>query len=95
MKPVGDKIFVRRDQRALKTETGIFLAPTSREKPNQGTVVSVGDGRELASGARAPFTVKPGDRVVFANARNPGPEITVNGETLLVMKEEDLLCILN
>jgi chaperonin GroES len=90
--PLGDKIVVKRLEAESKTAGGIVLPDSAREKPQQGRVLSVGDGRLLENGQRAAFQVQEGDRVVFTTWS--GTEIKVAGEEVLILKEEDILAVL-
>jgi chaperonin GroES len=89
--PLNDKIVVKRLDAADKTEGGIILPDTAKEKPRQGKVRSLGDGKLLENGKRAPFQVKEGDRVLFTSYA--GNEINVDGEELLIMTEDDILAV--
>jgi chaperonin GroES len=89
--PVGDHVVVKRLEAERKTAGGIVLPDTAREKPQQGRVLSVGDGRRLKDGRHAESQVREGDRVVFSSYS--GTEVEVNGETLLIMDEQDILAV--
>ena len=89
--PLGDKVVVTRFSADDRTTGGILLPDTAQEKPQQGRVVSVGDGRLLKDGTRASHLVNEGDRVLFG--RYTGTEVQVDGETLLVMSEEEILAV--
>ena len=91
--PLNDKIVVKRLEAEEKTAGGIVLPDTAKEKPKQGKVLSVGDGKLLDNGQRAAFQVKEGDRVLFASYA--GNEVTVNGEELLIMSEDDILAVVD
>jgi chaperonin GroES len=91
--PLNDKIVVKRLDAADKTEGGIILPDTAKEKPRQGKVRSLGDGKLLENGKRAPFQVKEGDRVLFTSYA--GNEVTIDGEELLIMTEDDILAIVD
>ncbi len=90
--PVNDKIVVKRMEAEEKSAGGIILPDSAREKPKQGKVVSVGDGKLLENGERAPFQVKEGDVVLFTSYA--GTEITINGEERLIMTEDDILGVI-
>lgn len=93
LQPLGDRIVVDRDEVGDVTTGGIYLPENAKEKPIRGTVVSVGDGRLLADGSRAPLQVKKGDKILFTTyAPN---EIKIDGEELLLMREEDVLAIID
>jgi chaperonin GroES len=91
--PLNDKIVVKRVEAEEKTPGGIVLPDTAKEKPKQGKVLSVGDGKLLESGKRASFQVKEGDRVLFS--AYAGNEVNVDGEEYLIMSEDDILAILD
>jgi chaperonin GroES len=89
--PLGDKVVVTRFSANGITSKGIFLPDIARDKPQEGRVISVGDGRMLKDGSRAQHLVNEGDRVLFD--RYSGTEVDVDGETLLVMSESDILAV--
>ncbi len=89
--PLNDKILVKRVEAESKTTGGILLPDSTKEKPRQGTILSLGAGKRLENGARAPFQVKVNDRVLFSSYA--GNEITVDGEEYLIMTEDDLLAV--
>jgi chaperonin GroES len=89
IKPLGDKILVERLEAEEKTSGGIVLPDTAKEKPKEGKVIAVGEGKLLDGGDRAPFQVKKGDHILFSSYA--GTEITVDGKEYLVMAEEDVL----
>ena len=91
--PLGDKIVVKRLEAEQQTAGGIVLPDSAREKPQQGRVLSVGDGRTLADGTRTQPQVSDGDRVLFTSYA--GTEVVVDDEELLIMSEEDILAILD
>jgi chaperonin GroES len=89
--PLGDKLVVKRMDSAERTTGGILLPDVARDKPQQGRVLSVGDGRLLPDGTRAALEVNEGDRVVFSNYS--GAEVTIDDEKLLILNSEDVLAI--
>jgi len=91
--PLNDKIVVERVEADEKTAGGIILPDTAKEKPKQGKVISLGDGKLLEDGKRAAFQVKAGDRVLFSSYA--GNEVTVDGKEYLVMTEEDVLAVVD
>lgn len=91
--PLNDKIVVKRLEAEEKTAGGILLPDTAKEKPKQGKVLSVGDGKLLENGKRAPFQVKEGDRVLFS--AYAGNEVNVDGEEYLIMSEDDILAVVD
>ncbi|MBN9519295.1 co-chaperone GroES [bacterium] len=91
--PLNDKIVVERVEADEKTAGGIILPDTAKEKPKQGKVISLGDGKLLDDGKRAEFQVKAGDRVLFSSYA--GNEVTVDGKEYLVMTEDDVLAVVD
>jgi len=91
--PLNDKILVKRLEAEEKTAGGIVLPDTAKEKPRQGKVLSLGEGKRLDSGKRATFQVKVGDRVLFTSYA--GNEITVDNDEYLIMTEDDILAIVD
>jgi chaperonin GroES len=91
--PLNDKIVVRRLEAEEKTKGGIVLPDSAKEKPKEGVVMALGNGRLLDSGERADFQVKEKDRVLFSSYA--GTEIKVDGEDYLIMNEDDVLAVVN
>jgi len=91
--PLNDKVVVKRVEAEEKTAGGIVLPDTAKEKPKQGRVLSVGDGKLLDNGQRAACQVKEGDRVLFTSYA--GNEVTVDGEEYLIMAEDDILAVID
>ena len=89
--PLNDKIVVKRLEAESKTAGGIVLPDNAKEKPRQGKVLSLGDGKLLDNGKRASFQVKEGDRVLFTSYA--GSEVTLDGEEYLIMTEDDILAV--
>jgi chaperonin GroES len=92
VRPLGDKILVKRVEAEAKTKSGLFLPETAKEKPQEATVIAVGDGKVLDSGERAPFQVKKGDKILLG--KWGGTEIKLDDETLLIVTEDDILAII-
>ena len=92
IEPLGEKVVVKRTAAEEVSAGGIVLPDSAQEKPDQGRVLSVGDGRRLKDGQRAKPQVREGDRVLFSSYS--GTEVMVDGEELLVMSEADILAIL-
>ncbi len=93
IKPLGDRIVIRRFEAEEKTSGGILLPDTARNKPQKGKVLAVGEGRMLKDGSRRPLQVKEGDTVLFTNWA--GDEFKESrGENILLMREEDVLAVL-
>ena len=93
VEPIGDKVVVKRLDAAQTTAGGIVLPDSAQEKPSQGRVLSIGDGRLLKGGNRAEQQVKEGDRIIFSSYA--GTSITLNDEELLIMSEDEILAILD
>ncbi len=91
--PLGEKVVVKRLEAEQTTAGGIVLPDAAREKPQQGRVLSVGDGQMMADGTRAKHQVSEGDRVVFGSYA--GTEVAVDGEQLLIMSEDEILAIVS
>jgi chaperonin GroES len=89
--PLNDKILVERLEAEEKTAGGIVLPDTAREKPKQGMILSMGEGKTLDNGKRSAFQVKKGDKVLFTSYA--GSEVTIDGQEYLIMTEEDILAI--
>lgn len=91
LRPLADKILVKRLEAESKTKSGIVLPDSAKEKPKRGTIISLGDGKRLDNGERAPFNVKKGDQVIFTSYA--GTEIKIDGEELMIMSEDDILAV--
>ena len=91
IRPLNDKIVVRRVEAEEKTKGGIVLPDTAKEKPREGIVMALGTGKLLESGERTKFQVKEKDRVIFSSYA--GTEIKVDGEEYLIMNEDDVLAV--
>jgi len=89
--PLGEKVVIKRTEPSEKTSGGILLPDTARDKPQQGRVLSVGDGRLLADGSRAEHQVSEGDRVLFN--QYAGTEVLVDGQELLILSEDEILAV--
>lgn len=92
LKPLGDRVLVKREDAEEKTSGGIIIPDTSKEKPSKGSVVAVGDGARDEKGNLIPMNLKVGDKVFFT--KWGGTEIKVDDEELLIMKESDILAII-
>lgn len=93
LKPLYDRVLVKRIESESKTKGGLFIPDSAKEKPLEGEIVAVGSGRILDNGTLRPVSVKPGDRVLFAKYAET--EIKLNNESFLLLKEDDLLGIIN
>jgi chaperonin GroES len=92
LQPLGDRVVVKRESGEEKTAGGILLPDAAKEKPSRGKVVSVGNGKLLDDGTRGKLQVKAGDRVLFSSWA--GETFKVGDEELLLMREEDILAVL-
>ena len=90
-RPLHDRVLIRRVEPEAKTTGGIFIPDTAQEKPMEGDVVAVGPGARDEDGKVHPLDVKPGDRVLFG--KWSGTEVKIDGEELLIMKESDIMGI--
>lgn len=93
LKPLYDRVLVKRLDSEEKTKGGLFIPDSAKEKPLEGQIVAVGSGKILENGSLRPLTVKPGDRVLFAKYAET--EIKLNNESFLLLKEDDLLGVIN
>ncbi len=91
IKPLGDRVVVKPEPAEEKTASGLFIPDTAKEKPQRGTVVAVGPGR-VENGTKIDTTVKEGDTVLYG--KYAGTEIKLDGEDYLIMRESDILGIL-
>jgi len=92
LQPLGDRVVVEREESEEKTAGGIVLPDTAKDKPARGTVLSVGDGKLLDDGRRSEMQIKVGDRVIFSSYA--GETFKVNDQELLLMREDDILAVL-
>jgi len=92
IRPLGDKVLLKRLEASDRTAGGIVLPDSAKEKPKRGRIVSTGEGRLLEDGQRKALQVKKGDEVLFSSYA--GTEIKVQGEELLIMEESEILAIL-
>ena len=91
-RPLGDRVLVKRVEEESKTKGGIIIPDTAKEKPQEGEVVSVGPGARDESGKIQPLDVKAGDKILFG--KWSGTEVKLDGKDLLIMKESDILGVL-
>jgi len=92
VKPLQDRLVIKRIEEEEKTKGGIIIPDAAKEKPQEGRVVAVGDGKTLESGQKAPLTVKVGDKILFG--KYSGTEIKIDGEEHLILREDDVLAII-
>ena len=93
IRPLGDRVLIRRLEAQDKTPGGILLPDTAKEKPKRGKVVAVGAGRLLDNGTRATLQVKKGDEVLFGSYA--GTDITIDGKEMLIISEPNILAIVS
>jgi chaperonin GroES len=92
IRPLGDRILLKRVEEEEKSKGGIIIPDTAKEKPQQGKVVAVGKGKLADDGKLIPMEVKPGDTILFA--KYSGSEVKIDGEEHLIMREDDILGII-
>jgi len=92
-RPLGDRVLVRRVEEEAKTKGGIIIPDSAKEKPQEGEVLSIGPGGRDEQGKLHPLDVKVGDRILFG--KWSGTEVKLDGEDLLIMKESDILGVLD
>ena len=94
VRPLGDKIIVKRAEATTKTDSGIFLPESAQDRPKEGKVLALGQGRlNRDTGDYIPFTVKKGDHVIFTSYA--GTEVKIDGEEVLILTEDDILGIVD
>ena len=91
IRPLQDRLVVKRTQEEEKTKGGIIIPDTAKEKPLEGVVVAVGSGKVIKSGKVVPLDVKEGDKVLFG--KYSGTEVKVEGEELVLLREDDVLAV--
>ena len=91
-RPLGDRVLVKRVEEETKTKGGIIIPDTVKEKPQEGEIIAVGSGARDDSGKIVPLDVKVGDKILFG--KWSGSEVKIDGEDLLIMKESDVLGVL-
>ena len=92
-RPLGDRVLVRRIEEEAKTKVGIIIPDTAKEKPQEGEILAVGPGARDEAGKRVEPDVKVGDRILFG--KWSGTEVKIDGEDLIIMKESDVLGIVD
>lgn len=93
IRPLNDRVIVKRVEEEQKTAGGIIIPDTAKEKPQEGEVVAVGPGKRDENGKRVALEIKQGDRILFG--KYAGTEIKIDGEEHVFMREDDILAILN
>jgi chaperonin GroES len=91
IRPLHDRIIVKRTEEEEKTKGGIIIPDTAKEKPAEGKVIAVGEGRIKKDGTKIPLDVKVGDRILFS--KYAGTEVKIDGEEHLMMREDDILAV--
>jgi len=92
IRPLGDRVLVRRLEAEDKTAGGILLPESAKEKPKEGVIVAIGEGRTLDNGERSTFSVKKGNRILFT--AYGGTEVKYDGQEYLIMREDDILGVI-
>jgi chaperonin GroES len=93
IQPLGDRVIVERVDAMEKSAGGLYIPDTAKEKPQEGKVIAVGKGKRKDDGTIIPMDVKKGDRILFG--KYSGNDVTVNGKEYVIMREDDILGILN
>ena len=93
IKPLQDRVIIKRLEEEQKTVGGIIIPDTAKEKPQQGKIMAVGPGKVMDNGTRLEMTVKDGDTVLFG--KYSGSEVKIDGEEVLIMREDDILGIIS
>jgi len=93
IKPLADRVLVKPSEEKETTKGGIVLPDTAKEKPQEGEVVAIGEGKRTDDGKVIPLSVKVGDRVLYG--KYSGTEITIDGEEYLIVREDDILAIVS
>ncbi len=93
VRPLFDRVLIKRNDEPTRSKGGLFLPETSKEKPSEGTVLAAGEGKLSDEGKLTPLTVKVGDRIVFG--KYAGTEIKVDGEDRIILREDDILGIID
>jgi len=92
VRPLHDRLIVQRLEEEEKTKGGIIIPDTAKEKPIEGKVIAIGTGRIKKNGTKIPLEIKKGNRVLYA--KYAGTEVKIDGEEYLIMKEDDILAII-
>jgi len=92
IRPLHDRVILKRLEEENKSKGGIIIPDSAKEKPAQGEVIAVGDGKILETGTKIGMNVKVGDKVLFS--KYAGTEVKVDGEELLIMREEEILGVI-
>lgn len=92
LRPLQDRILVKRVEEETKTKGGIIIPDTAKEKPAEGKVIAVGNGKLDDDGKRIPLEIKKGDRILFG--KYSGTEVKIDGDEHLIMREDDVLAVI-
>jgi chaperonin GroES len=92
IRPLGDRVLVKRAEAEERTAGGILLPESAKDKPKEGTIISIGEGKTLDDGSKSKFSVKPGDKILFTSYA--GTEVKYGGEEYIIMREEDILGVI-
>ena len=92
IRPLGDRVLVKRVEAEEKTAGGILLPDSAQEKPKEGKIVAIGDGKQLDDGSRSKFSVKKNDRILFTSYA--GTDVKIDGQEYLIMREDDILGVI-
>ncbi len=93
LRPLGDRVVIEPLEQEERTESGLYIPETAKEKPQKGTIIAVGAGRKDEDGKRVPMDVEAGQTILFA--KYGGTEIKLDNKKLLILKESDILAILD
>lgn len=93
LKPLADRLVVKLIEQEEEKRGGIIIPDTAKEKPEKGEVIAMGPGKLLDNGTRAPMEVKVGDKVIFQ--KYGGHEVKVDGKELMILREEDVMAVIN
>lgn len=93
VKPLQDRVLIKRVEEEAKSKGGIIIPDSAKEKPQEGIVIAVGPGKVADSGTRVPCEVKEGDRILFG--KYSGTDIKVDGVEHLILREDDILAVIN
>ncbi|MBH05863.1 MAG: co-chaperone GroES [Phycisphaeraceae bacterium] len=93
LRPLGDKVLVKRVEVETQTKSGIYLPESAKEKPQEASIVAIGDGKVLDNGDRADFQVKVGDKILLG--KWGGTEVKLGDEEMLILEESDILAVMD
>lgn len=92
IRPINDRVIVQRIEEEEQMRGGLYIPDTAKEKPQEGKVIAVGNGKLLENGTRTPIDIKAGDRVLFG--KYAGTEVKLDGEDYLILREDDILGVI-